>query len=160
MSIVLDKLKDTGVDVKVDQDSISIDSRNRSLQAVDISTAAYPGFPTDLQPLWISMMILAQGNSIVTDTVYPERFTHILELARLGGVIRKDGNIATVRGVEYLTGASVMCSDIRASAGIVLAALAARGHTDVLRVYHIDRGYERIEDKLTKLGARIRRVRD
>ncbi len=160
MSIVLDKLKETGTNLKIDDDTITLKAKGIRLQSVDVSTAAYPGFPTDLQPIWITLMALADGNSLITDSIYPERFTHILELARLGADIRKDGNSATVRGVKELIGASVMCSDIRASAGVVLAALAARGHSDILRVYHIDRGYERIESKLSALGANIRRIRE
>lgn len=160
MSIVLDKLFETGVALETNGDTISINAKGIQLQATDVSTAAYPGFPTDLQPLWVTLMSLSDGNSVVTDNIYPERFTHILELARLGAQIRKEGNSATVRGVRELIGASVMCSDIRASAGVVIAALAARGHSDVLRIYHIDRGYERIEKKLAALGANIRRIRE
>ena len=160
LSAVLDKLLETGVNLEIGDDVITLDARDVRLQANDITTAAYPGFPTDLQPLWIPLMMSAHGDSVVTDTIYPERFTHILELARLGGQIRKKSNSAYIRGNDHLTGASVMCSDIRAAAGLVLATIAAKGRSDILRIYHIDRGYERIEDKLTQLGGVVRRKRE
>jgi len=160
LSLFLDKLADTGVDIETSDDTITIDARDRRLSAIDITTAVYPGFPTDLQALWSSFMSVADGSATITDTIYPERFSHIPELIRLGAQIRKDLNSAHIKGVEKLKGASVMCSDIRAAAAIVLAALAAEGHTTVLRVYHLDRGYERIEDKINMIGGKIRRVRE
>ena len=137
---------------------ITINATNRKLKAVDITTEAYPGFPTDLQAPWTALMCLAEGESIITETIYPERFTHVPELMRLGAQIRKKLNCIYVQGVEGLTGASVMCSDIRAGAAMVIAALAAKGSSKVLRIYHMDRGYERMEDKLVGVGADIRRV--
>ncbi|MGE0193015.1 MAG: UDP-N-acetylglucosamine 1-carboxyvinyltransferase [Planctomycetota bacterium] len=124
---------------------------------VDVVTLPYPGFPTDLQAQWMTLLALADGNSFVTEKIYPERFIHIAELQRMGARIRKEGPTAIVSGVERLSGCEVMASDLRASAALVVAGLAAGGTTLVERVYHIDRGYERIETKLEALGARIRR---
>ncbi len=125
---------------------------------VDVVTLPYPGFPTDLQAQFMALLTVAAGNSFVTEKIYPERFIHVPELQRMGARIRKEGPTAIVEGVDHLSGCPVMASDLRASAALVVAGLAARGTTDVDRVYHIDRGYERIEEKLGALGARIRRV--
>ena len=125
---------------------------------VDVVTLPYPGFPTDLQAQFMALLCIADGNSFVTEKIYPERFIHVAELQRLGARIRKEGPTAIVTGVPSLSGAPVMASDLRASAALVVAGLAARGTTTVERVYHIDRGYERIEEKLGALGARIQRV--
>jgi UDP-N-acetylglucosamine 1-carboxyvinyltransferase len=124
----------------------------------DLVTLPYPGFPTDLQAQFLAALTLAGGNSFVTERIYPERFMHVAELQRMGARIRKEGSTAVVEGVACLSGCPVMASDLRASAALVVAALAARGETEIDRVYHIDRGYERIEEKLRALGARIRRV--
>jgi UDP-N-acetylglucosamine 1-carboxyvinyltransferase len=128
------------------------------LRPVDVTAAIYPGFPTDMQAQWIALMAVARGTSIVTDTIYFDRFKHVPELVRLGADIEMKENAAVVRGVERLAGATVMSTDLRASASLLLAALVAEGTTEVLRVYHIDRGYEAIEKKLHALGAEIERA--
>ena len=151
---VLMKLKEAGCTIRTTSDTITISPAD-SIQAVDITTAVYPGFPTDLQAQWIALMTLARGSSMVTDTVYHDRFSHIPELNRLGANIRVDQNTAFVRGVKNLVGAPVMSTDIRASASLIIGGLIAKGTTEVNRVYHIDRGYEQIEDKLSALGAKI-----
>ncbi|MEC8915396.1 MAG: UDP-N-acetylglucosamine 1-carboxyvinyltransferase [Candidatus Neomarinimicrobiota bacterium] len=151
---VLMKLKEAGCTIRTTSDTITISPAD-SIQAVDITTAVYPGFPTDLQAQWIALMTLARGSSMVTDTVYHDRFSHIPELNRLGANIRVDQNTAFVLGVKNLVGAPVMSTDIRASASLIIGGLIAKGTTEVNRVYHIDRGYEQIEDKFSALGAKI-----
>jgi UDP-N-acetylglucosamine 1-carboxyvinyltransferase len=160
LTMLLDKLDETGVHVEIAGNSVTVTPPSRRLTAVDVTTAVYPGFPTDLQAPWTSLMSLAEGTSVITDTIYSERFAHIPELMRLGANIRKDLNSIHIEGVDKLTGASVMCSDIRAGAGLVLAALAAEGRSDVLRVYHLDRGYERMEESFTQLGGKVSRFRE
>ncbi|MBM3329006.1 MAG: UDP-N-acetylglucosamine 1-carboxyvinyltransferase [Calditrichaeota bacterium] len=171
LTLLLDKLTDSGFEIeqspitregegKENGDALTITPRSERPRAVDITTAVYPGFPTDLQAPWTSLMALAEGDAVITDTIYPERFNHIPELQRLGAQIRKDLNSIHIRGVERLKGAPLMCSDIRAGAGLVAAALAAEGESTVLRVYHLDRGYEALDGKFAKLGGRIRRVRE
>ncbi len=128
--------------------------------AVDIVTEPYPGFPTDMQAQMMAVCALAEGRSVITDTIYLDRFTHVPELVRLGADIKLDGNVATIHGVKSLQGAPVMATDLRASAALVLAALVADGETRVLRIYHMDRGYERFDVKLAKLGAKIEREKD
>jgi UDP-N-acetylglucosamine 1-carboxyvinyltransferase len=137
--------------------TISVRAHDRP-RPVDVVTLPYPGFPTDLQAQFMALLTVAGGNSFVTEKIYPERFIHVAELQRMGARIRKEGPTAIVEGVDHLSGCPVMASDLRASAALVVAGLAARGETTVERVYHIDRGYERIEEKLAALGARIRRV--
>ena len=151
---VLMKLKEAGCTIRTTSDTITISPAD-SIQAADITTTVYPGFPTDLQAQWIALMTLARGSSMVTDTVYHDRFSHVPELNRLGANIRVDQNTAFVRGVKNLVGAPVMSTDIRASASLIIGGLIARGTTEVNRVYHIDRGYEQIEDKFSALGAKI-----
>lgn len=151
---VTDKLKDAGCTLQIDKDSISISSPS-SIKSVDMTTAVYPGFPTDLQAQWVALMSLSESSSIVTDTVYHDRFSHIPELARLGANIKVEKNTAFIRGVNQLVGAPVMSTDIRASAALFIAALAAKGKTEISRIYHIDRGYEKIEQKFLELGADI-----
>ena len=151
---VLIKLKETGCTISSTEDTITISPAD-FIQAADITTAVYPGFPTDLQAQWIAFMTLAQGSSMVTDTVYHDRFSHVPELNRLGANIKVDQNTAFVRGVKNLVGAPVMSTDIRASASLIIGGLIAKGTTEVNRVYHIDRGYEQIEEKLSGLGAKI-----
>lgn len=129
-----------------------------SCQAAHVVTREYPGFPTDMQAQMMAVLCRADGVSTIKDTIYPDRFTHVPELRRLGARIRLDGNMAVITGVKRLDGAPVMATDIRASSGLIIAAMAARGKTDISRVYHIDRGYERIERKLRKLGANIKRM--
>ena len=143
-------------DCRVDRgkDWVEVD-RQGELEPVDVTTEVYPGFPTDLQAQWIALMSLARGVSRVSETIYHDRFNHVAELMRLGADIRMEDSTAVVRGVEKLKGAPVMSTDIRASAGLILAGLAAEGRTEVSRIYHIDRGYYKIEEKLARLGADI-----
>ena len=150
------KLEDAGAKVSTGGDWIELSPPER-ISPINVTTAIYPGFPTDMQAQWIALMSLAGGTSIVTDTVYFDRFMHVPELIRLGANITVKENIATVVGVKKLAGAKVMSTDLRASASLVLAGLVAEGTTEVLRVYHIDRGYESMEKKLQALGADIRR---
>ena len=153
----LAKVRDTGALVETGEDFIRCKAQER-LKAVDIHTQPHPGFPTDLQAQFMAMMTMADGVSVIRETIFENRFMHVQELARMGVDIRLDGNTAVVHGREQLSGAPVMATDLRASASLVLAGLAAQGETTVSRVYHIDRGYERIEEKLGRLGARIERV--
>ncbi|MDJ0522706.1 MAG: UDP-N-acetylglucosamine 1-carboxyvinyltransferase [Planctomycetota bacterium] len=157
MTAPLALLARMGVDVtRVGEDGLRVRASGRP-RPVDVVTLPYPGFPTDLQAQFMSLLCVADGNSFVTEKIYPERFIHVAELTRMGARIRKEGPTAIVQGVERLSGAPVMASDLRASAALVVAGLAAEGTTTVERVYHIDRGYERIEEKLGALGARIQR---
>nr|NIT52129.1 UDP-N-acetylglucosamine 1-carboxyvinyltransferase [candidate division Zixibacteria bacterium]NIW45025.1 UDP-N-acetylglucosamine 1-carboxyvinyltransferase [Gammaproteobacteria bacterium]NIX56246.1 UDP-N-acetylglucosamine 1-carboxyvinyltransferase [candidate division Zixibacteria bacterium] len=156
---VLAKLKEAGAKLSVELNSIHLKSAG-AIQPVDVTTAIYPGYPTDMQAQWIALMSVANGRSVITDMIYPDRFTHVPELRRLGADIVQKNNSAFVKGVAKLKGAPVMSTDLRASASLVLSALAAEGVSDIHRVYHIDRGYERIEEKLKKLGAKIERTDD
>jgi UDP-N-acetylglucosamine 1-carboxyvinyltransferase len=151
------KLRDAGCTVAVGESTVTLEAP-LSIKPVDVSTAVYPGFPTDLQAQWTALMTIADGTSVVTDTIYFDRFKHVPELVRLGADIEMIKNAAVVRGVRQLAGAKVMSTDLRASASLILAGLIAEGQTEVLRVYHIDRGYEAIEKKLQGLGADIERV--
>jgi UDP-N-acetylglucosamine 1-carboxyvinyltransferase len=157
MSAVLAKLEDAGCTLTVGEDRITLSVPER-VKCVDVAAAIYPGFPTDMQAQWTALMAVAGGTSVVTDTIYLDRFKHVPELIRLGADIELKENAAIVRGVKTLTGAKVMSTDLRASASLILAGLVAEGTTEVLRVYHIDRGYEAIEAKLRALGADIERV--
>jgi UDP-N-acetylglucosamine 1-carboxyvinyltransferase len=159
LSSVISKLTDAGALIREGEDSIRIQS-DGTLKPVDVTTAVYPGFPTDMQAQWMALMGVAGGSSVITDTVYTDRFSHVPELRRLGADITLDHNTAVVKGVRHLSGAPVMSTDLRASASLILAGLVAEGRTDVSRVYHIDRGYEHIERKLQALGARIRREKE
>ena len=154
LDAVLLKLKETGCNVSTTSNSVTI-APAETIQAVDMTTAVYPGFPTDLQAQWVALMSLAKGSSMITETVYHDRFSHVPELNRFGANIKVDNNTAFVRGVDELVGAPVMSTDIRASASLIVAGLAAKGITEVNRVYHIDRGYEQIEEKFRSLGANI-----
>jgi UDP-N-acetylglucosamine 1-carboxyvinyltransferase len=156
---VLEKLQETGAYLKFNQDSIEIEGADQ-IKPVNVTTSIYPGFPTDLQAQWIALMSRADGSSIVTDTIFTDRFTHVPELNRLGAKIVVKNNSAFIQGVTGLNGAPVMSTDLRASASLVLAALAAKGRSDLHRVYHIDRGYEKIEEKFRLLGADILRSDD
>jgi UDP-N-acetylglucosamine 1-carboxyvinyltransferase len=149
-------LQTMGCSVREQSDSLTLSAHGR-LEPVEVVTRSYPGFPTDMQAQVMAVTALARGTSFITETVYLDRFTHVAELRRLGADIRLDGATATVFGVEALQGAPVMATDLRASAALILAGLAAEGTTTINRVYHIDRGYEGIEAKLAALGARIRR---
>lgn len=153
---LLVKLEDVGAKIKTGNDWIELTPPS-SVKSINITTAIYPGFPTDMQAQWIALMSLANGTSIVTDTIYFDRFMHVPELIRLGANITVKENIATIVGTKKLTGAKVMSTDLRASASLILAGLVAEGTTEVLRVYHIDRGYESVEKKFQSLGADIRR---
>jgi UDP-N-acetylglucosamine 1-carboxyvinyltransferase len=155
---VLAKLQEAGADIACSEDTITIDASDRRMKAVDIHTSPYPGFPTDMQAQFTAMNTVAEGAATITETVFENRFMHVLELRRLGAEVRLEGNTAFTTGVSRLTGAPVMATDLRASASLVLAGLVARGETHVERIYHIDRGYEAIEEKLTQLGAQIRRA--
>ncbi|HHS13673.1 MAG TPA: UDP-N-acetylglucosamine 1-carboxyvinyltransferase [bacterium] len=156
LTAVLEKLQEAGAHIQTGDDYIHLRSCGR-IRPVDVTTAVYPGFPTDMQAQWMALMSLAGGSSVITDTIYLDRFTHVAELRRLGADIILDHNTALVRGVDHLSGAPVMSTDLRASASLILAGLAAKGQTDISRVYHIDRGYESIEKKLRMLGADIQR---
>jgi UDP-N-acetylglucosamine 1-carboxyvinyltransferase len=155
---VLAKLQESGATIETGEDWISLDMHGKRPKAVDISTAPYPAFPTDMQAQFSILNAVAEGHAVITETVFENRFMHILELQRMGADITLKGNTAFCNGVEKLTGAPVMATDLRASASLVLAGLVAEGQTVVERIYHIDRGYECIEEKLQQLGARIRRV--
>ena len=155
LEAVLLKLEDCNCKIKVEDDSITIDAKNSNIKSSDITTSVYPGFPTDMQAQWTALMSVADGVSSVSDSIYYDRFKHVPELIRLGANITVNENTATIKGVKDLRGAKVMSTDLRASACLVLAGLAAEGKTEVLRVYHLDRGYQRIEEKLKKLGADI-----
>jgi UDP-N-acetylglucosamine 1-carboxyvinyltransferase len=158
LDAVLDKLSEAGALIATGEDWIELDMQGRRPRAVDVNTAPYPAFPTDMQAQFTALNAIAEGTSIITETVFENRFMHVQELQRLGANIRLKGNTAVIRGVAQLNGAPIMATDLRASAGLVLAGLVAQGKTVVDRVYHIDRGYEIIEEKLGQLGARIRRV--
>jgi UDP-N-acetylglucosamine 1-carboxyvinyltransferase len=153
---VIEKLRDAGVTVTSDADSITVES-NGQLQAVNIRTAPHPAFPTDMQAQFMALNSIAQGVSKVTETIFENRFMHVQEMQRLGADISIDGNTALVQGVPFLDGATVMATDLRASASLVLSGLVARGETVIERIYHLDRGYEHLEQKLTQLGAKVRR---
>lgn len=157
ISAVIAKLEESGCTISVGNSSVTLESAS-SIKPVDVTAAIYPGFPTDMQAQWIALMSLAGGTSVVTDTIYFDRFKHVPELLRLGANIEVKENAAVVRGVKQLTGATVMSTDLRASASLILTGLVAEGTTEVLRVYHLDRGYEAIEKKLHALGADIERV--
>jgi UDP-N-acetylglucosamine 1-carboxyvinyltransferase len=154
---VIESLQKSGADVVAECGEVTIRGPVRP-GAMDITTSPFPGFPTDMQPQIMALLSVGDGTSVITDTVYLDRFTHVPELRRLGAQIRLNRNVAVIRGIERLQGAPVMATDIRASAALVLAALAAEGETRISRVYHLDRGYEKLDEKLTRLGARIRRV--
>ena len=155
---VTDRLEEVGVRiVRHNNDTVTVSS-GRRLNPIEMTTQPYPGFPTDLQAQLMALLCFADGMSVITERIFPDRFLHVGELNRMGARIRKEGPTAIVQGVKELAGAPVMCSDLRASAALVLAALAARGETRLDRVYHIDRGYEKIEAKLNAVGANIERV--
>jgi UDP-N-acetylglucosamine 1-carboxyvinyltransferase len=159
LNAVLDKLRDAGVKVERRGTALTV-RRGGRLKAVDITTLPYSGFPTDVQAQMMVLMALTPGFSIITERIFESRFMHVSELARLGADIEIEGPSAIVKGGRPLSGAEVMASDLRASAALVIAGLAARGATQVNRVYHLDRGYENIDGKLRRLGARIERVEE
>lgn len=157
LDAVIDKLREAGAEVTVDGETITVKSDGK-LKAVNIRTAPHPAFPTDMQAQFMAMNAMAEGISKVTETIFENRFMHVQELQRLGADISIDGNTALVQGVPHLDGATVMATDLRASASLVLAGLVARGETVIERIYHLDRGYEFLEDKLTALGAKVKRA--
>jgi UDP-N-acetylglucosamine 1-carboxyvinyltransferase len=159
LEAVIAKLRSAGAQVLPEGDGLRVRGP-KEIDPVDITTMPYPGFPTDMQAQFMAMASRARGQSVITETIFENRFMHVLELARMGADIHADGRTAVIRGVKKLTGAKVMATDLRASASLILAGLIAEGTTEVLRVYHLDRGYERIEKKLMKLGARVKRAKD
>lgn len=156
---LFDKIEESGLDIIIGNDFV-VTIPNEKWKAVEVTTLPYPGFPTDLQAQMMSFLTLADGISIITEKVFPERFIHVGELNRLGAEITLDGSKAIIKGVNILKGAKVMASDLRASAALVLAGLSAEGITEISRIYHLDRGYENFEKKLQKLGANIKRVKE
>jgi UDP-N-acetylglucosamine 1-carboxyvinyltransferase len=154
----LDVLAQTGVTITPTNRGIRVARNGAGLAPVEVSTAPFPGFPTDLQAQLMSLMTRAGGTSRITETIFENRFMHVQELVRLGAHIHLDGETATIEGVKQLTGAPVMATDLRASVSLVIAGLAAEGETMVNRVYHLDRGFERVEDKLARCGAAIERI--
>ncbi len=158
LDAVISKLEDTGAEIEKGEDWISLDMKGKRPKAVDVHTSPYPAFPTDMQAQFTALNAIAEGSSTITETVFENRFMHVQELERMGADVRLEGNTAIISGVDKLTAAPVMATDLRASASLVLAGLVAEGDTEVNRIYHIDRGYERIEEKLLQLGATIRRV--
>jgi len=158
LSIVTDKLIQCGAIIDIKENSLVIEMKNRP-KPIDMSTLIYPGFPTDLQAQWMALMTVADGSSKVIDNIYTDRFTHVAELERLGAKIDLDNNLATITGVNQLYGAQVMSTDIRASASLVIAALSSMGDTEISRIYHIDRGYENIEQKFKQLNSNIVRIK-
>ncbi|MBT8116803.1 MAG: UDP-N-acetylglucosamine 1-carboxyvinyltransferase [Gammaproteobacteria bacterium] len=160
MDAVLQTLREAGAEITVGEDWIELDMHGRRPQAVNVHTAPYPAFPTDMQAQFTALNVVAEGTGTITETVFENRFMHVQEMQRMGASIRLEGNTAISSGVDRLAGAPVMATDLRASASLVLAGLVADGETVIDRIYHIDRGYERIEEKLAQLGADIRRVPD
>lgn len=158
LDAVLNKLAETGADITTGDDWIELDMNGRRPRSVDITTSPYPGFPTDMQAQFTALNCIAEGTGVITETIFENRFMHVQELQRLGADISVKGKNAIVRGVDRLNGAPIMATDLRASASLVLAGLVADGTTIVDRVYHLDRGYEIIEEKLSALGARIKRI--
>lgn len=160
LDAVIDKLREAGAKVEVGDDWITLDMEGKRPKAVSIRTAPYPAFPTDMQAQFAALNTIAEGTATVVETVFENRFMHVQELKRMGADIEIEGNTAIIRGVEALTSAPVMATDLRASASLIIAGLVASGETEVQRIYHIDRGYENIEEKLALLGARIRRAHE
>ncbi len=158
LDAVVDKLKEAGAEISVDGDRITLDMHGRRPLAVNLTTAPHPAFPTDMQAQFMAMNCSADGVGVINETIFENRFMHVQELQRLGADIRVEGHTAIVRGVEQLSGAPVMATDLRASASLILAGLVADGETTIDRIYHLDRGYENIEAKLGGLGAKIRRA--
>jgi UDP-N-acetylglucosamine 1-carboxyvinyltransferase len=158
LDAVIDKLTEAGAEITEDVDSITLDMHGKRPKAVNITTAPHPGFPTDMQAQFMALNCVADGVSVISETIFENRFMHVQELHRLGADIRIEGHTAIVRGLPQLSGAPVMATDLRASASLILAGLVADGETIIDRIYHLDRGYERIEAKLSALGAKIKRI--
>ena len=159
MHAVIDALEQAGADIEADKGTIRV-KRAGEIRPVNIETGFYPSFPTDMQAQMMALLCKAAGASTISEHVYPKRFTHVPELRRLGASITLDGSVAVVTGTDRLEGAPVMATDIRASSALIIGGMMADGETKILRVYHIDRGYERIEEKLQGLGADIERIRE
>ncbi len=159
MGAVIDKLQNAGIKITKTKDGLEA-RRHGSLKPVDVTTLPFPGFPTDMQAQMMALMSITKGLSVITEKVYPERFMHVSELARMGAQILLEGPRAIVKGVARLSGAPVMASDLRASAALVLAGLVAKSRTEIIRIYHLDRGYHKIEEKLEQLGAKIKREKE
>lgn len=157
LSALIDKLEEIGLKISIRDRSVRVVG-NSSLKSTDVKTLPYPGFPTDMQAQIMTLLCLAEGSSIISETIFSDRFMHVGELKRMGADIRLEGNSAFVNSVKKLTGAQVMATDLRASASLVLAGLVAHGRTEISRIYHLDRGYEHVEEKLSRLGADIKRV--
>jgi UDP-N-acetylglucosamine 1-carboxyvinyltransferase len=160
LDAVIDKLREAGASIDVGDDWIELDMKGKRPKAVNVRTAPYPAFPTDMQAQFAALNTIAEGTATVVETVFENRFMHVQELKRMGADIEIEGNTAIIRGVDMLTSAPVMATDLRASASLIIAGLVAKGETEVQRIYHIDRGYENIEEKLALLGAKIRRTHD
>ncbi len=160
LDAVIEKLREAGAKIEVGEDWISLDMEGRRPKAVNIRTAPYPAFPTDMQAQFAALNTIAEGTSTVVETIFENRFMHVQELKRMGADIEIEGNTAIIRGTDKLTSAPVMATDLRASASLIIAGLVASGETEVQRIYHIDRGYENIEEKLSLLGAKIRRAHE
>ncbi len=158
LDTVVDKLMDAGCEITVERDAIRLVAPRR-LKAVSLRTAPYPAFPTDMQAQFMAINAVAEGTAVIRETIFENRFMHAVELIRLGADIKIDGNTAFVKGVAKLDGATVMATDLRASASLVIAGLVAQGETLIERIYHLDRGYEGLEQKLAALGARVQRVK-
>jgi len=158
LDAVIAKLRSAGVTVTVEQGGVRVRGGG-AIHGIDVTTQPYPGFPTDMQAQFMALASIASGQSVIKETIFENRFMHVSELSRMGADIHIDGHVAVIRGVPRLSGATVMATDLRASACLVVAGLVATGKTDILRVYHLDRGYERIESKLRRAGARIKRVK-
>jgi UDP-N-acetylglucosamine 1-carboxyvinyltransferase len=158
LDVVIDKLREAGAVVTVNEDSMRVQMSARP-KPVSFRTTEYPGFPTDMQAQFMALNCLADGNSHVTETIFENRYMHVQELNRLGAAIEIDGHTAMIQGVPTLIGAPVMATDLRASASLVIAGLAAQGETLIDRIYHLDRGYDRMEVKLSELGADIKRIK-
>jgi UDP-N-acetylglucosamine 1-carboxyvinyltransferase len=159
MEAIVKKLRESGMEIEPDGDGVRAVG-GRRIRSVDVKTNPYPGFPTDMQAQFMVLMSFAKGLSVISETIFENRFIHVSELRRMGADIRIEGNSAIIQGVESLTGAPVMATDLRASASLILAGLAAEGVTEVSRVYHLDRGYDRLDKKMAKLGANIERVKE
>jgi UDP-N-acetylglucosamine 1-carboxyvinyltransferase len=158
LDAVIGKLREAGATIGVGDSWVEVDMRGKRPDAVDIRTAPYPAFPTDMQAQFAALNTVASGVGTIIETIFENRFMHMLEMRRMGAEIRLEGNTAIIKGVQQLTAAPVMATDLRASASLVLAGLIADGRTEIERIYHIDRGYEAIEEKLQQLGAKIRRT--
>jgi UDP-N-acetylglucosamine 1-carboxyvinyltransferase len=154
---VVNKLLDAGLRIDTEDWGLTVKAGN-SLKPVDIKTMPYPGFPTDMQAQFMALMSVAEGTSLITESIFENRFMHVAEMRRMGANVKVEGATATVHGVRSLKGAPVMATDLRASASLILAGLAAEGKTVIDRVYHLDRGYDRMEEKLKLLGARVKRI--